>query len=99
MFSLVVVLCCSIGATTIKASDIEGTPGNEAGTVYVKVLKDVAVKDNPWPWAKTRFTAHEGDTLRYKGHYLGYYIIDIHDDKYCGYISDKESYTTTIVVY
>ena len=42
MFSLMVVLCCSIGATTIKASDLEGTPGSEAGTVYVKVLKDVA---------------------------------------------------------
>lgn len=45
------------------------------------------------------FTAHAGDTFRYKGHYLGHYIIDINDDKYCGFVSDKESYTTTIVVY
>lgn len=99
MFSLMVVLCCSIGATTIKASDLEGTPGSEAGTVYVKVLKDVAVKEEPFPWSKTMFTAHAGDTFRYKGHYLGHYIIDINDDKYCGFVSDKESYTTTIVVY
>lgn len=82
MFSLLVVLCCSIGATTVKAQPIEGTPDDGTRT-WVRITKDnVKIKNEPFPWSKVIFVANKGDEFLYRGNTWGHYHIDITSTPY-----------------